>query len=54
MEGRFAFASDKRKHAKLLFINENGQGEKDPMLLNDVQDKKKVVLQCLNMKGNKL
>ena len=24
------------------------------MLFNDVQDKKKVVLQCLNMKGNKL
>lgn len=23
------------------------------MLFNDVQDKKKVVLQCLNMKGNK-
>ena len=24
------------------------------MLFNDVQDKKKVVLHCLNMKGNKL
>ena len=40
VEGRFAFASDKRKTRQASLHKWEWQGEKDPMLFNDVQDKK--------------
>ena len=42
------------KQAKLLFINENDKERKTLCCSMMSKIKKKVVLQCLNMKGNKL
>ena len=41
------------KHAKRLFINENDK-ERKTLCCSMMSKIKKVVLQCLNMKGNKL
>ena len=41
------------KHAKLLFIHENDK-ERKTLCCSMMSKIKKVVLQCLNMKGNKL